>query len=429
MRLLPALHLALLTHLCLLSPAPLRAQSILLPPVVFVGASAYSQAALLAFTDLHPGSIVTNATLVAAAQRLNDTGLFRDIRYGSTPKGLIFTLTPMPPEVVLTASFPNFPWWQPAELDTLLKARVPLYLGSVPTSGNLQQAVTDALTALVKEKGVAAPEITALPLVTLGAAPTSIEFSLTSPAVLVHNLSVQHVSPAFAPRLSGFTAKEAGKPWNQGVSTAAIHAGIAEIYRDAGYLDIDVTSLTHPPPTVTPGSVTLDLVATVSEGEPYRLTALTWAGSDLLSTADFNKTVTLHPEDVASQTALRNSLRPLANALFSHGYQDGKVQAPATLDRATHHVSYTVRVIPGEQYRIRTVKTVGLTAEQQKEFDSGWRLHPGDPYDTVYVSNFLVNNTALRSLGGHSATYKAVSSPEDHLVDLTITFVKGGVLR
>ena len=61
-----------------------------------------------------------------------------------------------------------------------------------------------------------------------------------------------------------------------------------------------------------------------------------------------------------------------------------------------------VSVIPGDQYRIHTVRALGLTDLQQKEFDSAWRLHPGDPYDTVYVATFLQKNTALRSLAGHS---------------------------
>jgi len=45
-----------------------------------------------------------------------------------------------------------------------------------------------------------------------------------------------------------------------------------------------------------------------------------------------------------------------------------------------------------------------------------------------YLTTFLNKNTALKSLNGYSATYKALSDPHTHLVDLTITFAKGGTL-
>ena len=55
-------------------------------------------------------------------------------------------------------------------------------------------------------------------------------------------------------------------------------------------------------------------------------------------------------------------------------------------------------------------------------------MNPGDPYDVTYLESFLLKNTAIQSLRGLSAKYKAISDPNTHLVDLTVTFVKGGTL-
>ena len=424
----PRLLSALSFSLCLALSSPLFAQNILVPKVIFTGAPEYAPADLLAVAGLKPGSVVPPSEIQSAAVRLNDTGLFNDIRFGSTSQGLVFTLKPMPREAVLPATYTNLVWWKPAELQALLEARVPLFLGSVPTSGNLQNAIAAALTTLVKEKGIADPHIAAIPLAKPGSPPSSIAFSLDSPSVLIGTLSIQHTDASVEHPLSELSSHQVGAAWEQGASPTAISSSIEEIYRDHGFLDAAVTSLTPGQPVISPDHITVNPTAVVSEGEPYRISSITWPGSPMMSAEDFNKTLKLHPGDIASQSALRSSLRPLANALFSHGYQDAKVQAPATLDRATHHVSYTVSVIPGDQYRIHTVRTLGLSDVQQKEFDSAWRLHPGDPYDTVYVSTFLQKNTALRSLAGHSASYKAISDPDTHLVDLTITFVKGGSL-
>jgi outer membrane protein insertion porin family len=191
------------------------------------------------------------------------------------------------------------------------------------------------------------------------------------------------------PKLEPVIKNLIGKPWEEPATQISIADQIATAYRNEGYLDIALASLTHAEPSVTSNAIEIDLTATVSEGEPYRLSTLTWPGSPILSTADFNKTVKLKPEDIASQLALRQSLAPLARAYYAKGFQDAKVQAPATLDSATHHVAYTIRVVPGDQYRLRSIKFNGLSEAQSKELNSAWRMKPGDFYDVNYMTEFL----------------------------------------
>ncbi len=428
MRSHPVLSALLAT--CLVAPSiNLSAQSFILPKISFTGASTYSQAELLAFTGLKPGATSTSAEVQAAAQRLSDTGLFADIRFASSAQGLVYTLKLMPADNVLPANFSNFVWWSPEELTTALKARVPLYLGAIPISGNIQDSVTAALKTMLAEKNVTAT-VVAMPFIAQpGATPTSITFSIDSPEVRVHTLTFAQASPAMQSKLDKVVKQQAGKLFEQDNTRAAITAQISEIYRNDGYLDIALLDLTHSAPQVTPTGIDLDLTATIREGEPYRLSSLIWSGSDVMSTADFNKSVKLKPEDIASQLALRQSLAPLATAYSVKGYQDARVQAPATIDQATHHVSYAIRVIPGEQYHLHSVKAVGLNDAQQKQFNAGWHLNPGDVFDATYVTSFLKQNTALRTFEGYSANYRAVSDPNTRLVDLTLTFVKGGVLN
>ncbi|WP_260705060.1 POTRA domain-containing protein [Edaphobacter flagellatus] len=421
--------LALLA-LCLLPVSnSLNAQTVILPKSIsFTGAPAYSQAELLAFTHLTPGANSTVTELNAAAQKLNDTGLFSDIRFASQSTGLVFSLKMMPNDNLLPARFANFVWWTPEELSAALKTRVPLYQGTVPTAGNMQDSVVAALKAMLAEKSVTAT-VVAIPVSPgAGATPTSVKFLIDSPEVRVHTLHFASTSPALQPKLDKVAQKVSGEPFDQLTTESTITSLITDVYRNDGYLNASVTNYTHSAPQVTSDAINLDLTAAVSEGEPYHLSRLTWPGSDVMSTADFDKQAKLKPEDVASQLALKQSLTTLARAYYAKGYQDVKVQAPASLDKATHHVSYTVHVVPGEQYRLHSVKAEGLSDVQRKEFDSAWRMNPGDFYDVNYLTTFLNKNTALRSLNGYSATYKAFSDPNTHLVDLVITFVKGGTL-
>jgi outer membrane protein assembly factor BamA len=415
--------------LCLIgSSIRLAAQTFKLPPITFTGAPSLSQSDLFKVSGLQPGATSTQAEVQSAAQRLSDTGLFTDVHFESTPQGLIYSLKLMPAENLLPASFTNFPWWSSEELNTTMKARIPLYSGLVPLSGNIQDSILATLKALVAEKGVNA-NIVAIPLsAQTGATPTAIAFAIDTPEVRVHTLTFTHASPSMQTKLDKVSKYEVGKSFEHADTRATIVTQVTQIYRNDGYLDIAITGLTHAAPQVTPTSIDLDLTVDLDEGEPYRLSQLTWSGSDIMSTADFNKQVKLKPEDIASDAVLRQSLRVLASAYFAKGFQDAKIQAPATIDPTTHHVAYTVRVVPGDQYRLKSVRTNGLSEVQQKEFNSAWRMKPGDIYDATYVTSFLTKNSALQSLAEYSATYKAYSDPNTHLVDLVLTFIKGGTL-
>ena len=52
-------------------------------------------------------------------------------------------------------------------------------------------------------------------------------------------------------------------------------------------------------------------------------------------------------------------------------------------------------------------------------------MKPGDIYNEHYVQTFINKNTALQHLATYSAGFQASADPQTHLVDLTITFIRG----
>lgn len=418
-----------LLALCFSASTQLIAQAIVLPKAItFTGVSSYSQTELLTFTGLKPGATSSAAEVQAAAQKLNDTGLFADIRFSSGPQGLTYILKPMPATNLLTARFPNLVWWSDSELTDALRARVALYRGSIPISGNLQDQVSTALTAMLAEKGVTAKISAVSSGEAPGATPSAISFEVTSPEIRIHSVTFTSASPAMQAKLDAIGKDFSGQDFDQYATSASIKSQVLAIYNDAGYLDTAIQNISHTAPQASAGTINLDMVAAIQEGDPYRISAITWAGSDVLSTVDFDKQLKLHPEDIASRTALREGLTILARAYYAKGFQDAKIQAPVSRDTTTHHVSYAIRVIPGDQYRIKTINALGLNDQQRKDFATSWHMNPGDFYDVTYLNSFLLRNSAIQSLRGYSATYKAASDPNTHLVDLTLTFVKGGTL-
>ena len=76
--------------LCLLvvSVCAADAQSVTPKTITFNGAPQYAQADLLAVSGMTPGKPVTSAEIEAAMHRLDDTGLFADMRFGVTNDAL-----------------------------------------------------------------------------------------------------------------------------------------------------------------------------------------------------------------------------------------------------------------------------------------------------------------------------------------------------
>jgi outer membrane protein insertion porin family len=403
--------------------APLSAQTQVWTPaqIVYKGAPQYKPADLNAVAALRLGGQLGTADVDPALQRLADTGLFADIRYTIDNRAIIFTLTPQPDSAMLPALYSNFVLFQPGELTPLVHARIPLFDGKVPTAGNLQQSVQDALTAILKDKGLVNPAVDSLP------GHGGMVFSITNPPVQVGVLHVENVSPSAQAKVAEIQSAIAHSDYELGSEEAA-RQRLEDAYKDLAYLDIAIDPPTRSAPTITPDKILVDLATTAHEGSQYHLAKLELPVTSIVPLADLQKAATLKPGDLATRIGLLSTASHVDREFTRHGYMDAKFSSTTTKDTSAHTVVYTLSVVPGEQFHLASVKALNLTPEQQKDFDSAWKLRPGDPYDEDYVATFLKRNTSLKSLAGYSATYKQAAHLDTHAVDLTLTFVKGGTL-
>ena len=397
-----------------------------LKKIVFEGTTPYTQAALEAASGLKPGDKVNNDTLQQAAQRLSDSGAFGDLQVTFdgpvTAISIIFKITPLDPSHELTATFDNFIWFTPEELASGLHARVPLFATSLPESGNLQDAVQTALADMLKEKGVTADlthevlEPSAERLIRI------VAYRVETPRILVHDVHLTNVSTEFAGPIQQIARKMVGAAFNEGIEKPTTTETLVSPYLRAGYLNAQLTDRTLTPTNASPDHIDVDLSAAVNAGEPFHVGDIVWAGSPQMSTEAFAAASPLHTGDLANPITLAKSVDLLAAAYRKQGYADVTVAPNPAIDTTASRVSYTFTVIPGEVYRIHTITPLNLTAAQQNDFDRGWTLKAGDIFNSEYITNFLLQNSALRSLNNCSAVYKAIRYPESHLVDVTVPF-------
>jgi outer membrane protein insertion porin family len=390
--------------------------------IVFKGAPAYDQAALAKVFGLTPGKPLSDADIQPALQRLSDTGLFADMRYLVDSRALTVTLIPQPAKNLLPATYSNFVMFSPGQLTPLVEAKVSLFTGQIPVVGNLQQSVQEALTAILQEKGITGATVDSI--VSEG---SSIAFSISNPPVQVRSVHVDGVSPIAQAKVDEIAKAFADNDYRHG-SEDAIRKRLEDAYKDLALLDIVIDPPTRSAPIVQPNLIAVDITTSAHEGAQYRLAKLDLPVSPIVPASELAKAATLKPGDLATRIDLLATASHVERQFGKRGYMDAKISTSSIKDAANHTVAVTLTVVPGEQFRLKSVKTLNLNAQQQQDFDANWKLTPGSPYDGEYVETFIKKNSAIKSFQGYSATYKTAAYPDTGTVDLIITFVKGGVL-
>jgi hypothetical protein len=390
----------------------------------------FSQQQLEDAAGLHPGSTFTTDDLSKAAQKLADSGFFENI--GATLDGalksitILFDITPIDHSSLLPVGFENFIWLTPAEVTAAVQSASPLFAGSLPENPALADSIASALAQALTAKGIAGARVeheTVEP--TLEHPLRALEFRVTAPRPVVANIKLGGVTPDLVPLVQKSVNATARTVYNAGLTGRLTSDGILMPLLDAGYLQASLTGVSLAPGDPTARSIPVVVSATLVPGYIYHVSALTFAGTPLLSADDFAKTAQLHPGDVASRQALLESFAPLDLAYRRQGYMDVIIDSSPTLNTTAHTVAYNVTVTPGEQYHVHQVTAQGLDPTAQADFDRGYLMKEGSLYNPEYLIKFLKSNTALQALNGYAAGFKAYADPNAHTVDVVITFFRG----
>jgi outer membrane protein assembly factor BamA len=123
------------------------------PPkaIRFQGAPQYTQEELLAAAGLKPDTRLNAGEVKAHARQLTDTGLFKEVKFTSDSKTLLFTLVPS--GQLYPMHLENVPVTPGNELDAKVHERFPLYHGLLPASGSMVEGICQTLEEMRQGKG------------------------------------------------------------------------------------------------------------------------------------------------------------------------------------------------------------------------------------------------------------------------------------
>ena len=103
---------------------------------------------VIASSDLKVGDPFSVDAVDAAAQRLIDSGLFKNVGYRTRTTGAAVTITFQLEELKGNRSpvvFDNFIWFSDEELADAIRREVPSFNGSAPDTGNTTELIKQAL--------------------------------------------------------------------------------------------------------------------------------------------------------------------------------------------------------------------------------------------------------------------------------------------
>ncbi len=413
---------------CLAAAATLSAQSYPVSSVTFSGDPSFSSPELLAASGIAPGAPLDQAGMQAGAQRLNDSGMFATVRFTFNGRELHYELTPA--TNLLSAQFANFPWWSETNLSAELAAKVPLFHGHAAPESGTERKVIEALTAMLAARQVQA-KIEAMPGVESATGKANaLIFRVTSPPVLIGELTFTGASSEWTDRLAEINKAAAKVEYSTTETPATLTQAIQSIYRDKGYLEVSVPSAVAQPPVSESGVVRVPMVIAIEGGAQYRLGQFSLAGSVLMDQAQFLSKATLKPGDVVEESKLRQTMSMVSSPYVTRGYLHAKITATPQFHRAERTVDYAITVTPGDVYTMGTLQVKNLDVEKTALFLKVWTMEAGAPYDVSYVGQILKKNAKdVHALDGYSASYKQYEHEDTHIVDLVVTFVKGGTLN
>jgi outer membrane protein assembly factor BamA len=123
----------------------------------------------------------------------------------------------------------------------------------------------------------------------------------------------------------------------------------------------------------------------------------------------------------ADAVRLGKDVDAMTKSYGAHGYMEASIQATPTMDDATGRVSYRVAIQEGEQYHMGELDIRGLDSRATDRLQLKWKLRPGDPYDSSYLSVFLDEAKGMLP-GDWEISAHETPDANDKTVDITLRF-------
>ena len=418
------LSLALLCAVASAESAPKAKLSYKLISLHVKGLNHFEEDRVVAASGLKLGQYAGEAEFKEAARKLGETGLFTELTYTYkySTEGCELELQVAENDKLVPIIFDNLVWFSDDELLNLLRARLPLFPGRVPSGGDLTEQIAKALNSILSERRISG-EIEYLPFAQENGPIEAYEYKVKMHPVLVRKMDFPGAAPEEIPALQGAAQQLSGQDYLRIHMRAQERSSFVPVYLARGYLKVQFAEAQakvaeEGPPTL------VDVSFPVTPGRQYKLTDVEFANTVVFPANKLREMVQMKPGQPANAVQLEDDLKEIHKLYATQGYLLSQIESVPTMDDSNSTVGYRIRVTEGDQYRMGELSIDGISAESAKKMAAQWQMKKGDPFDESYLQKFfgiMYRDVGLRV--PYNVSSKQAMNREDKTVSVSLHFV------
>jgi outer membrane protein insertion porin family len=386
------------------------------------GANRYKEGQIIAASGLEIGQTVSEDDLKRAVQRLGETGAFTETAYSFqySAQGTKVELQVSENQQLVRVRFENLVWFSDQELLDKLQARVPLFQGQLPLSGNLIDAVSETLQGLLDERNIQA-KVDYLRTGRAGGPLEAIAFSVTGPTIVIRNAEFPGAAPAELPLLQAAAKKLVGEDYLRSLMRVQEDKNFLPVYLARGYLKASFADAQAKVVQDSAQETTVDVSFPVEPGRQYKVAEVQWAGNSVFPADKLQPFIHLQAGQPANAVQLADDLEGARKHYGSRGYLGASIQPAPEFNDEASTVNYQLQVREGDVYHMGELEIRGLDTRATARIGDLWNLHEGDIFDDTYPKTFIETVLKDASLNGWVATVH-LGMNDDKTVDVTLRF-------
>jgi outer membrane protein insertion porin family len=133
---------------------------------------------------------------------------------------------------------------------------------------------------------------------------------------------------------------------------------VRNYYMDRGYANFQLDSTQV---QIAPEKEDIFITVNIDPGEVFKVSEVKLAGTFVVSREELQRYVLVHPGDTFNRKLITSTQELMQNRMGRDGYAFAKVEPVPTADPATHTVSLTFFVDPGNRVYVRNITFSGVT--------------------------------------------------------------------
>jgi outer membrane protein assembly factor BamA len=356
------------------------------------GLKSLPESQVAAFSGLTIGGQTGKDDMQAAADKLVQSGLFAKVRYNyqSRIDGLIVTFH-VEEAQRMPVYFDNLPWFADSELNEAIKAKLPIYDGTLPGRGAVVDTAAEAVSEFLAAHGLQAAIQHEVVVSPIGDGSVQ-QFRIEGASLRIARVEFSDAALNRSHTIQQALEEVVGKPYSRTTIDLFLVEQVRPIFQQKGQLRAKLgppeVRLTGNPNQKLPEQIPVYIP--VNSGSVYHWKGAEWSGNSVVASDALSQALPLKPGDVADGMAIEDGWEKARDEYGHRGYLQMKIDPAPAYDDQAHTVAYKVRIEEGQPYRFGKMVLTGLSPTAEKRLRESWPIPPGELFDRAKYEQFLI---------------------------------------